>query len=193
MQQPRAHGREHGLARVRKIRRVDAHRADGHAQQHRRPENALCRARNAALAADDAPERMAEPFDAAHSHKQAHEDRADAAVFPPRDLLVEQQSDAASADIAEDGAVAHVRLEQIERVCQIAGRDFWHDGAGICPRRGRAHGAQRAVGRERERLDVLIGQARHHCKRKDRDGNRAGKRAKAEQKRRQQRKDQRRE
>ena len=136
---------------------------------------------------------MAEPLDAAHGHKQAHEDRADAVVFPPRDLLVEQQTDAARADIAEDGAVAHVRLEQIERVGQIAGRDLRHDGARICPRRRRAHGAQRAVGRERERLDVLIGQARHDRERKDCDGNRAGKRAEAEQKRRQQRKDQRRE
>ena len=136
---------------------------------------------------------MAEPFDAAHRHKQAHQDRADAAVFPPRDLLIEQQTDAARADIAEDGAVAHVRLEQVERVGQIARCDLRHDGARICPRRRRAHGAQRAVGRERERLDVLIGQARHDRKRKDRDGNRAGKRAETEQKRRQQRKDQRRE
>ena len=193
MQQPRAHRREHAFTRVRQIRRFDARRADDDAHEHRRPDHAPCPARDAALAADDAPEHVAEALDAADSHEQAHKDRADAAILPPRDLLIEQQADAARADIAEDGAVAHIRLEQIERVCQIAGRDLRHDGARIRPRRRRAHGAQRTVRRERERLDVLIGQARHDRKRKGRDGNRAGKRAKAEQKRRQQRKDQRRE
>lgn len=79
---------------------------------------------------------MAEPLDAAHGHKQAHEDRADAAVLPPRDLLVEQQTDAAGADIAEDGTVAHIRLEQIERIGQVARGDLRHDGARIGPRRG---------------------------------------------------------
>ena len=36
--------------------------------------------------------RMAEPLDAADGHEQAHEDRTDAAVLPPRDLLIEPVS-----------------------------------------------------------------------------------------------------
>ena len=193
MQQPIAHRREHTFTRMRQIRRFDARRADDHAHQHRRPEHTLCPARDAALAADDVPERMAEPLDAADGHEQAHEDRADAAVLPPRDLLIEQQADAAGADIAEDSAVAHIRLEQVERVCQVAGGDLRHDGARIGPCRGHAHGAQRAVGRERQRFDVLVRQTRHDGQCEERDGNRAGKRAETEQERRQQRKDERRE
>ena len=183
----------HAFTRVRQIRRFDARRADDDAHEHRRPDRALCPARDAALAADDASEHVAEPLDAADSHEQAHKDRADAAVLPPRDLLIEQQADAARADIAEDSAVAHIRLEQVERVGQVARGDLRHDGARIGPRRGRTHGTQGAIGRERQRFDVLIGHARHDGQRKKRDGDRAGKCAEAEQECRQQRKDQRRE
>ena len=46
--------------------------------------------------------------------------------------------------IAEDSAVAHIRLEQVERVGQVARGDLRHDGARIGPRRGRTHGTQGA-------------------------------------------------
>jgi hypothetical protein len=58
-----------------------------------------------------------------HGEKQ-QQDRPHLVVLPPGDLFIKQQADSACAHIAQDGAVPHIALQQIEGVGEIGRQDL---------------------------------------------------------------------
>ena len=113
--------------------------------------------------------------------KEQQQNHAHFAILPPGDLFVEQQADAPGPHIAQNGAVAHVALQQIEGVGEVGRGNLRKNRPGKGPDGGGAHGPQSRVGPQRCVFHVLVGEAGHDGKGVDGDGGGAGKGADAQE------------
>ncbi len=81
----------------------------------RRPAGPGCRRPLHQTAVSQVPSRSMRQTAAKRSSRMV----AHLVVLPPGDLFVQQQADPAGAHIAQDGAVAHIGLQQVEGVGEI--------------------------------------------------------------------------
>ena len=167
----------------------NSHRADDHAHQHLPRAHALPCAGHCARR-ESYVQHVTEPLDTDQTVTNRHTRIAPTRPYSRHEIFsLGGRPDAAGTGHSRDRTVAHIRLRQVRRVGQMAGRSR-HDGARIGTRRGRAHGAQRAIGRRRQRSMLLATrQARRVASVKSVLATVLGKCAETEQERRQQRKD----
>ena len=87
----------------------------------------------------------ADGFNDTDRQKQNQKDGTDLLKFPPGNLFIQDQADAASTDITQDGALPYVSLQQIQGIGQIGGQNFRQDRMDKGRKRGTAHGAVHAA------------------------------------------------
>ena len=122
----------------------------------------------------------ADGLDHKYGYKQGQQDHADAGIFAPADLFVQQKAQAAGTHISQDGGVPHVAFKAEQAVGEVGGQHLGHDGADKGAEFGGAHGFHGLEGAHIHRFDLFIQDLADVGKGENRDGSGARQGAQAE-------------
>ena len=133
--------------------------------------------------AELAAQELAQVFDEEHGDEQRQQHRAQTVVIAPADALVNQDAEAARADVTEDGSGAHVHLKAVQTVGEIGRQNLREHGAPEGAELVRTGGFQRLKRPHVDGFDGFVEHLRHHAEGEDDDGDGARERAQTEHQR----------